>query len=572
MPLLRVPERRTGPVAGARYGHAMTAQEELDTPALRKARGAFFTPAELCDFVAAWAIREPDDRVLEPSCGEAAFLLSAGEALKALGSPSPSLAGAELHATSARRARRHLATAGLKAHITTGDFFEVEPKPLYDAVIGNPPYVRYQDFAGASRVASQRAALRAGVRLTHLASSWAAFTIHSALFVRPGGRLGLVIPAELLSVNYAAEVREYLLRRFGRVQLVLFKERVFPEVQEEVVLLMAEGEGPCSHLEVHQTENAATLRTTEVQVSQWTPPTASAKWTPSLVPSAGLDIYQALAASAGTTELGAWGETSLGAVTGNNRYFTLTPAKVRELGLSTSELVRISPPGSTHLRRLMLTRREWEDLGTSGSPTYLFRPGLEPSPAATAYISKGQKDGVDEAYKCRVRRPWWRTPVLQPPDLFLTYMNAGFPQLAANPARLRHLNSVHGIYLREELVPLGSQLLPLACLNSFTLLGAEAVGRSYGGGMLKIEPKEADLLPVPTPEAIESVKGELLSLVAPVGLLLGNGNAREAIRLIDDVVLGQSLGLADVAIRALEGAREHMVGRRKARGRSGKGT
>lgn len=45
-----------------------------DTQHLRKARGAFFTPPELCRYMAEWAIRAPTDRVLEPSCGEAAFL------------------------------------------------------------------------------------------------------------------------------------------------------------------------------------------------------------------------------------------------------------------------------------------------------------------------------------------------------------------------------------------------------------------------------------------------------------------------------------------------------------------
>lgn len=54
--------------------------------------------------------------------------------------------------------------------------------------------------------------------------------VHSALFLKPGGRLGLVLPAELLSVNYAAQVREFLMRRFARVRLVLFTERVFPGV------------------------------------------------------------------------------------------------------------------------------------------------------------------------------------------------------------------------------------------------------------------------------------------------------------------------------------------------------
>ena len=549
----------------------MVAYEAVDSPALRKARGAFFTPPALCQFVAEWAIRDEDDTVLEPSCGEAAFLVAAGRRLRDLGSEKPALSGAELHASSARSARRHLAAEDFHAHITTGDFFDIDPEPRYDAVIGNPPYVRYQDFAGASRAASQRAALRAGIRLTQLASSWAAFTIHSALFVRPGGRLGLVIPAELLSVNYAAGVREYLMERFGRVRLVLFKERVFPNVQEEVVLLMAEGNGPCDHLEVHQTDNADTLHAAGVRVSTWTPPTSSAKWTASLVPSCGLDAYEVLVDSPAFAKLSEWGETSLGAVTGNNRYFTLSPTEVQELGLVSGEVVRISPPGSTHLRQLSLTRRDWEKLGAEGASTYLFRPAVEPSKAAKRYLARGLEGGVDQAYKCRVRKHWWRTPVLAPPDLFITYMNAGFPQLASNPARLRHLNSVHGIYLREGLTHLGAELLPLACLNSVTLLGAEAVGRAYGGGMLKLEPKEADILPVPSPDLVERTKGELLALLSPVAALLANGNAREAVRLVDDVLLGQGRGTEDDAIRAIEAARDHMVGRRKARGRSSKG-
>ena len=120
--------------------------------------------------------------------------------------------------------------------------------------MGNPPYVRYQDFSGVARSRSREAALRAGVPLTGLASSWAAFTVHAALFLKTGGRLGLVLPAELLTVNYAAEVRRFLMERFARVRLVLFTERVFPGVLEEVVLLLADGyeQGPADHCELHQ--------------------------------------------------------------------------------------------------------------------------------------------------------------------------------------------------------------------------------------------------------------------------------------------------------------------------------
>ena len=96
---------------------------------------------------------------------------------------------------------------------------------------------------------------------------------------------------------------------------------------------------------------------------------------------------------------------------------------------------------------------------------------------------------MPSAYKCRVRRPWWRVPLVPPADLLLTYMNADTPRVSTNRAGVRHLNSVHGIYLRPGVRRLGADLLPLACLNSFTLLGAETVSRAYGGGISRSSPE-----------------------------------------------------------------------------------
>ena len=104
-----------------------------------------------------------------------------------------------------------------------------------------------------------------------LASSWAAFTVHAALFLKPEGRLGLVLPAELLTVNYAADVRRFLMARFARVRLVLFTERVFPGVQEEVMLLLAEGAGPTDRCELYQVPDIAGLSAPEAAVRSWKP-------------------------------------------------------------------------------------------------------------------------------------------------------------------------------------------------------------------------------------------------------------------------------------------------------------
>ena len=65
----------------------------MDTQSNRKARGAFFTPAEISRYLAQWAIQSANDVVLEPSCGEASFLLAAGERLRQAVAQAPFTAG-----------------------------------------------------------------------------------------------------------------------------------------------------------------------------------------------------------------------------------------------------------------------------------------------------------------------------------------------------------------------------------------------------------------------------------------------------------------------------------------------
>ncbi|MBK7723047.1 MAG: N-6 DNA methylase [Austwickia sp.] len=535
-----------------------------DSAAARKARGAFFTPEAIARYLADWGIRTPDDRVLEPACGEAAFLVAAGRRLAALGSSAMQLEGHELHPASAARATEVLAAHGLTARITTEDFFGVTPAPRFDAVLGNPPYVRYQAFRGESRAVARAAALRAGVQLTNLASSWAAFTVHASLFVRPGGRLGLVLPAELLSVNYAAPVRTYLMNRFARVRLVLFAERVFPDVLEEVVLLLADGldEGPTAHCELIQARNADDLADPG-QITRWEPRGAD-RWSAVHLDEATRRAYTAMLHDQGCAPLAQWGQTTLGMVTGRNTYFALTGAEARRRGL-VDECLRISPPGSRHLRQQALSATDVTALDVAGRRTWLFRPEAEPSAAARRYIRLGEREGVQTAYKCRVRSPWWRVPYLRPADLLLTYMNADTARLCTNSAGVHHLNSVHGVYLAPEHRDLGMRYLPLAALNSISLLGAELVGRSYGGGVLKLEPREADRWPMPSPALIAARANGLDSVRERVGVLVAAGRLFDASALIDEALYA---GQPPPGLPELRAARQRLHERRTARGGS----
>ncbi|MHA3022035.1 HsdM family class I SAM-dependent methyltransferase [Mycobacterium sp. BMJ-28] len=533
----------------------------IDSAGARKARGAFFTPPEITRYLAEWAVRTPDDRVFEPSAGEAAFLVAAARRLTDLGAPAPALDGVEIHPASARAARKRVAEAGGSARIRTTDFFAVDPRPSYTAVLGNPPYIRYQDFRGQARAQSRRAALQAGVSLSGLASSWAAFTVHAALFLRPGARMALVLPAELLSVNYAAPVRKFLFDRFAAVELVMFDEQVFPEAEADVVLLLADGfgGGPSGHAVIHRARNAAAL-TSELAQRHWSPRDPADKWVSGLVGAAPVEQLHLLHDTGRFVTLDQWGDTTLGMVTGNNGFFALSPERVRELGLRPADLLPLSPPGSAHLRGLTLTDAQLRRLGQDGKSIHLFRPGSTASVAAQRYIDAGYAAGVHLAYKCRVRNPWFTVPLVPPAHLLLTCMNADTPRLVTNRAAAHHLNSVHGVYLRDEVCALGQDLLPLAALNSATVLHAEIVGRSYGGGILKVEPREADRWLVPSAELIAARAGELRAARRTVAGLLGRGRLLDAVQAVD-----AALGLGEMdSIRA---ARDSLATRRAVRSR-----
>jgi hypothetical protein len=348
--------------------------------------------------------------------------------------------------------------------------------------------------------------------------------------------------------------------------LVLFEERVFPGVLEEVVLLLAEGQGPTVHCELVQGRNLRDLP--NLQPQTWTPQDAKDKWIAGLLPKAAGKIYAQVLASGEFGPLQLWGETNLGMVTGNNRYFVLSDGEARELKLSDTELLPICPPGSRHLRGLGFTERAWREMVREGYSGFLFDPPIQkPSRAALAYIAQGEARGVNLAFKCRVRSPWWKVPRVATPDAFLTYMNHDTPRLVTNRMGVRCLNSIHGVTFAPDRREIAMDLIPLAMLNTVTLLGAELVGRAYGGGLLKLEPKEADRLPVPSLSLVHAAESGLRSLRLQLGKYLRQGDLETAVQEVDRLLRCHAK-ITRGDLSQLRAAREALFRRRVVRART----
>lgn len=543
----------------------------------RKERGAFFTPAPIAEFLATWAINgKPDAQVLDPTCGEAVFLLSAAAHLRLLGAKGDlqqQLFGVDLHQASLTTAADLLAQEHkASATLLKTDFSlletsaQLDPRlPLMDAVIGNPPFIRYQQHRGEARKRAAAAALAQGVRLSGLASSWAALLVHASAFLKEDGRLAMVLPAELLTVHYAEPVRRWLRQRFAAVRLVFFEHLQFADAEAQVVLLAAEGSGGCKSFTLVQVDDASDLQKLHVLDPLGAEPATEGKWTDLLLPSAQRQIFQR-ACTDHFTSLDFYGSPELGTVTGANTFFTLSEATRREFKISERDLQPISPPGTKHLKRSTFTKGQWEELRCLGGRVWLLHPKALTEktfdPGVAKYIKLGRRLKVHEAYKCTVRAKWWRPPAVGPPDLFFTYMSHRFPRLITNAAKVGFLNSMHGVRLKEGMDPLAKTALPLLCLNSLTLLGAEIHGRAYGGGILKMEPREAAALPVPQMEHIVAAWERIAPHRTSLDRAVARGRWEAVLDRIDRELLLNVVGLSAEEIAGLKQAAQVLRHRR----------
>lgn len=534
-----------------------------DSPALRKERGAFFTPTDIADFLAEWATAgQPDARVMDPTCGEAVFLVAAARRLAANGADPAStrdlLFGVDLHKESLAESRRLLRAEGFDASLTVGDFFDQTPPaqlggslPWMDAVVGNPPFIRYHDHRGAARKRSAAAALAQGVRLSGLASSWAALLVHASGFLKPDGRVAMVLPAELMTVGYAEPIRRWLRQRFASVHLVLFEELQFHDAEEQVVLLVAKGSGGCDAFALHQVRDADDLRRLHVFDGVAVAPSAEGKWTDLLLPTERRSMFRRVT-SEHFADLGDYGAPELGTVTGANPFFTLTEGTRQSFGLTLNDVVPIVPPGTKHLKGTRFTKGRWEQLKLQGERVWMLSPKAKtPRGGLARYIVHGEDLAVHEAYKCTVRTPWWRPPGVGSPDLFFTYMSHRYPRLIANDAGVTFVNSMHGLVLGDDAPSCAKEALPLLALNSVSMLGAEVFGRSYGGGILKMEPREAAKLPVPKPDVLTRAWGTVSQRRGHLDELLRAGQWQDVVAEVDDAVLVSAAGIPRDEVRVL---------------------
>ena len=460
------------------------------TALARKRNGAYYTPGSVVSSLVRWAVRASEDRLLDPACGDGRFIAFHHNSV-----------GIEQDVRSVEQAVERAPHAPVHHE----DFFAwaARTKERFDCTVGNPPFIRYQTFKGASRRRALDLCASLGARFSGLTSSWAPFLVATASLLKRGGRMAFVVPAELGHAPYAAPLIEYFVGHFSVVQIVAVREKLFPDLSEDCWLLYADGFGGAtselrfSVRDRFEPSAKPTRSGISVSVADWRQ-SWNRRLRPYLLPRSVRDGYLEASSDADAARFGDIASIGIGYVTGANDFFHLRPSETSAWDIP-SNLLCPTVRNSRLLPARQLTRRTVNRWRRTDEAMLLLKipKNVDLPSSVEKYLETDQGKEARKAYKCRTRSPWYSVPHVQIPDFFLTYMSGIAPSLVRNSARVACTNAVHCVHIRQKEA---CRRLLDAWATPFVLLSCELEGHPLGGGVLKLEPGEANRIVLPSPK------------------------------------------------------------------------
>ena len=288
----------------------------------QKIRGAYYTPIELAVAMVKHSCMKGAKAILEPSCGDGVFL----EALKECHALAEDVRidAVELNEQALISASQiSLGRANLR--FIHGDFFEFyedTPARSYDLILGNPPYIRYQYLEPEQRLLLADILQRQGMKANKLINAWVAFMVACTDLLVDDGLLSFVVPAEILQVAYAEDLRRFLAREYEYVTLVTFKKLVFDDIEQETVIFIGKKGPKPGMIRVVEVEDISEMQSHSFEDVEYQPlDLANGKWTRYFIDAHDAKALSILREDKRLTPLSRLATINVGVTTGNNSFF-----------------------------------------------------------------------------------------------------------------------------------------------------------------------------------------------------------------------------------------------------------
>lgn len=483
------------PVANQKIPPAGPAREAL------RLYGQFWTPPWLAQLMVSWVLASRPSVLFDPAVGPGTFFAAARN--QGYGGE---LAGYELDPKALAEARRlGLNPADLKG-VVVGDFLRAASDRFYPAIVSNPPYLRHHRLGEERKIElRQLASAFLGFPLDGRTGLHVFFLLKCLQQLAPGGRLAFLLPADTFEGASARPLWRRLAERFRLEGVLTFAGEAvpFPEVDTNALVVLISRHPPARRLRWI----TVFRRPSEHLVQALITPSVCTETAHGAVIHE-RDLEEALATGLSRSprvseirgvRLGEWARVVRGIATGANEFFFLTSNQIRAHRLDRRFFCRAvgrtrDCPGN------ILTADILEKLDAGGRPTWLLSlqgQAIESLPEALqAYLEHGESQGIPERALIQTRRPWYRMEQRPVPPILFAYLGRRDCRFILNLAGVVPLTGFLCVY------PFDSSPDHIRCLwqalnHPETLRNLALVGKSYGGGALKVEPRQLEELEIP---------------------------------------------------------------------------
>jgi adenine-specific DNA-methyltransferase len=452
------------------------------SPHVRRANGAFYTPAAIVDPMVAWALSQNPRRVVDAGCGSGRFAAAVARAR-----PDMPIVAIDLDPLATLMTRATLAVLEASAvTVLQADYMTVEigRSDGRTAWIGNPPYVRHHELAPNQKAWAATLGELLGHRTSGLSGLHAHFFLATASKAAAGDVGCFVTSAEWLDVGWGSIIRHLLLNGLGGLSLDLIEPRAvaFDDAMTTAVIVAFEVGAKPSELRLSVRSTPVALgavgegdRIARPRLED------SPRWTQ-------LMTGRGMSSREGLVPLGSIARVHRGIATGANSFFVMPRDQAVERGLE-----QWAHPAITRASEIFNADGEVRD--EPGRRVIIDVPSRfnwRADRSLVSFLQSGKQSGANLGYIARHRTPWWRLGVGAPPPIVGTYMARRPPAFALNPDGLVPTNVAHGIYPIRDLDETKLRLL----VERLNAASASFVGngRTYHGGLEKFEPREMESL------------------------------------------------------------------------------
>ena len=474
----------------------------------RKMRGQFFTPPRIAELMTRWVFAQGPTSMLEPAAGLGVFVrvlasLGAKDSLRhiVLYEKDPVMC-AFLH-----RLADHLQ---IKIDVRCTDFLLEQRNDTYDAIVGNPPYIRHHDLDYPFDIHERVERVVKSQRLSRLTNIYGLFIMRCANLLSDKGRGALITPSEYLNAEFGVEIKRYLIARNLLDGVIVFdhKKNVFSEaLTTAAILLLKNGRALSDPVRlIHAQDLSEHLWEALVGSEEQSTPDlrVSLVSTHNLNPK---DKWHCTIAG-GTSRrrkrrqrfitIAEIARTKRGIATGANWFFTLSREEAEAAGIRGDYLTPCIAKASWAPLH-SFTEEDFAALDRRQKKIFLLNVGEEgPDDSLVAYLELGKQREVHLGYLASARKTWYTMEKRTPAPILAGVFGRGRLRFVLNTAQVLNLTAFHGIYLQAlSATDRLTKSVMAYLISDLASQMSESVLRVYGDGLLKVEPRDLLRLPVP---------------------------------------------------------------------------